>query len=558
MPSNRPAIPAEIAREILIESGHRCAVCGTGIPLERAHIIPWHKSKEHKAEDLICLCANCHERADKEKWGTKTLREYKQRPWVMRQYEKADDIPKPTAKARVEVADDRQNQAALEAYLDRMTELLLEKGLQESRKDDQVRTIARTRTLAVLQSLDGGRKGQVVRFLYESGLIGSKTAIVSLSGADLGGVDLYKASLSGADLSKANLSGADLRWAFLSGANLSGANLSGADMTWINLNRANLAKATLSEANLTKATLSEANLNSAILREIPLPDGTIIRGADLTQADLSWADLTRAEITDEQLAQAWWLTGATLPNGRKALDEAIASEHTRLPAAREKTAFVAMKRNFVLEGSSIYEFVLLLETLTSDVGLRQFPAQSGWGYYVLEKVHRASSVSARLASLEMKGSFHSPESDGVPVEDWLIRFAATSVGKEYVAVVAECQNLALEDYLRELVEDMKRHIRVMDLTPDTPESITIRDSKGDASEIDRTELRRILVDRFDETELRELFSDLGIEYDSLSGEGTRDKAMELIGYCERRERIGELVEKGRKLRPDIPWPAVRR
>ncbi|HZT61324.1 MAG TPA: HNH endonuclease [Pyrinomonadaceae bacterium] len=83
---NRPSIPAEIKRQIFIESGHKCAVCGTDCPLERAHIIPWHKSKEHKAEDLICLCANCHARADKEDWGEKTLREYKQKPWILRQY----------------------------------------------------------------------------------------------------------------------------------------------------------------------------------------------------------------------------------------------------------------------------------------------------------------------------------------------------------------------------------------------------------------------------------------------------------------------------------------
>lgn len=82
---DRPAIPAHITREILIESGHRCAVCGANCPLERAHIIPWHKSKEHKAEDLICLCASCHERADLEQWGEATLREYKKKPWILRQ-----------------------------------------------------------------------------------------------------------------------------------------------------------------------------------------------------------------------------------------------------------------------------------------------------------------------------------------------------------------------------------------------------------------------------------------------------------------------------------------
>jgi len=80
----RTLIPTEIKREILVECGERCAVCGDPLPLELAHIIPWHKSGEHKTEDLICLCANCHERADKENWGEKTLREFKRNPWVIR------------------------------------------------------------------------------------------------------------------------------------------------------------------------------------------------------------------------------------------------------------------------------------------------------------------------------------------------------------------------------------------------------------------------------------------------------------------------------------------
>jgi len=70
-----------------VESGHCCAVCGNPGPLELAHIRPWHQSREHKAEDLICLCANCHARADKDGWGEKTLREYKRNPWVSRRFE---------------------------------------------------------------------------------------------------------------------------------------------------------------------------------------------------------------------------------------------------------------------------------------------------------------------------------------------------------------------------------------------------------------------------------------------------------------------------------------
>jgi tetratricopeptide (TPR) repeat protein len=84
MPQNRPRIPADVERQVLIEAGHRCAVCGAELPLERAHIIAWSRSKDHSAANLLCLCANCHGRADTENWGEETLRQYKQRPWVIR------------------------------------------------------------------------------------------------------------------------------------------------------------------------------------------------------------------------------------------------------------------------------------------------------------------------------------------------------------------------------------------------------------------------------------------------------------------------------------------
>lgn len=81
---NRPAISAEVSRQVFIEAGHRCAVCGADLPLERAHIVPWCDTQDHSLENLICLCANCHQRADSEKWGEKVLKAYKLEPWVMR------------------------------------------------------------------------------------------------------------------------------------------------------------------------------------------------------------------------------------------------------------------------------------------------------------------------------------------------------------------------------------------------------------------------------------------------------------------------------------------
>jgi hypothetical protein len=91
----RPAIPAVVTREILLEAGYRCAACGESCSLERAHVIPWRKSLEHKAENLICLCANCHQRADTEKWGQKALFALKKKPWVGRRGLEAQDVLPP-------------------------------------------------------------------------------------------------------------------------------------------------------------------------------------------------------------------------------------------------------------------------------------------------------------------------------------------------------------------------------------------------------------------------------------------------------------------------------
>jgi type I restriction enzyme, R subunit len=83
---NRPAIPIEIRREVLFEARYRCAVCCDPTPLEQAHIRPWSKSHEHSVANLIALCANCHQRADNEKWGEPVLQRFKKEPCALAAY----------------------------------------------------------------------------------------------------------------------------------------------------------------------------------------------------------------------------------------------------------------------------------------------------------------------------------------------------------------------------------------------------------------------------------------------------------------------------------------
>jgi uncharacterized protein YjbI with pentapeptide repeats len=201
-------------------------------------------------------------------------------------------------RAEREIAAERTQEARLQSYLDKMTELMLEKGLRTSEPKSEVRDIARARTLTALRSLDGERKDVLLQFLYESDLVNRK-AIIDLNKADLRWALLRGALLLRANLSWAILGEADLHGAILGEADLRGADLSKAILRWTDLLKADLFRADLRWADLRWADLRWADL----------------RKANLTGADLREADLTGAKVTEEQLAQARSLKGATMPDG---------------------------------------------------------------------------------------------------------------------------------------------------------------------------------------------------------------------------------------------------
>src|SRR5229473_3339228 len=235
-----------------------------------------------------------------------------------------------------DIALDNQHETALQDYIDKLSELLLHEKLRESAPEDEVRKIARVRTLTVLPRLDKERKRSVLQFLHESGLIDKDKRIIDLRGADLSGANLHEANLDEAHLGEANLGETDLSGAILSGANLHGAglgganlgkaNLSGANLSGFNLGGANLGGADLFGADLHKANLVGAGLHGANLVVADLSgadlNGADLNGADLSEADLNAADLNEAylngaTITPEQLDKAKSLTGAVMPDGLK-------------------------------------------------------------------------------------------------------------------------------------------------------------------------------------------------------------------------------------------------
>ena len=69
-------------------------------------------------------------------------------------------------------------------------------------------------------------------------------------------------------------------------------------------------------------------------------------------------------------------------------------------------------------------------------------------------------------------------------------------------------------------------------------------------------LRRVLVERFNLEELRALCYDLEVDFEVLDAEDKAGKARELVAYLERRERLGDLIRVGKRLRTDIHWGAI--
>ena len=223
------------------------------------------------------------------------------------------------AEADRELAEQRAQQEMLQAYLDQMGTLLLDRDLRTSSENSDVRRLARARTLVVLDSLSSGRQSRVLRFLDETELIQARPPdrppIISLKYASLSDFELAgKQLLKGTDLTQANLSGAELSETNLEGTVLSGAHLEGANLSGANLREAELAGAFLRDADLSGADLSGADLSHAGGR---FKSGARMSGAQLDGADLSGADLANARITREQLQEAKSLEGATMPNGQR-------------------------------------------------------------------------------------------------------------------------------------------------------------------------------------------------------------------------------------------------
>jgi uncharacterized protein YjbI with pentapeptide repeats len=222
-----------------------------------------------------------------------------------------------------QAAIQRAQDEALRAYLDQMSNLMVDREMRKKTDDPDLRRLAQARTLAILLGLDRDRKRLPLKLIYELSLIMKEEPILNLKNAGLDTADLSEITLHDACLREA-----DLRLANLSGADLKGSDLRGADLRGANLSDANLSDTVLAGANLLPYDVTQpAKLNAPSLSNGVDPSDidtssdhlmpTNLRGADLTNADLSDAFLTGIEVSKEQLDKCKSLQGATMSDGQK-------------------------------------------------------------------------------------------------------------------------------------------------------------------------------------------------------------------------------------------------
>jgi len=106
---------------------------------------------------------------------------------------------------------------------------------------------------------------------------------------------------------RGQLADGSLRWVYLRYVNLQAADLSGANLQNTDLNMAKMQGVDLSGANLEETRLNKANLRFALL------SGANLKGAFLNQANLQGI----LDVTEDQLAQAYKLRSATMPDGSR-------------------------------------------------------------------------------------------------------------------------------------------------------------------------------------------------------------------------------------------------
>lgn len=190
--------------------------------------------------------------------------------YLFKEYEKNKDS---------KIEEEKFQNQSMESFIDIISDLIIKNDLLKSNVKNDIFTLIETRIKFVLEILDGSRKGQLLQFLLNIGLIkpNSKLALnavnfdnamldgIILNNIEIKGVYFRYSSINNSDLSNSNFNGCDF-----SNANLSNSKVENCDFSYAFFNNACLKNMNLTKVNFEGADLTNANLNNSTICQVQL------------------------------------------------------------------------------------------------------------------------------------------------------------------------------------------------------------------------------------------------------------------------------------------------
>jgi uncharacterized protein YjbI with pentapeptide repeats len=215
----------------------------------------------------------------------------------------------------IQIETERQRESALQSYIDRIKDLVLELYTSDIDNTDEksdetpevfeaIGNIAAAYTRATLQQLDAKRKGMLIEFLYDTHLIGWAEPI-----SDQEYVPLIYLGES-ADLSGLTVNAPALRGIHLSFTNLSNSKLLGLDLFKAHLTGSNMSNSYFSGVNFWGAEMGGVNFSG-----VKIGDSVVMGKAELRYANVKNADLRKAHLDDTNLEGTRYNSKTKFPKG---------------------------------------------------------------------------------------------------------------------------------------------------------------------------------------------------------------------------------------------------
>ncbi|PKO16846.1 MAG: hypothetical protein CVU39_06415 [Chloroflexi bacterium HGW-Chloroflexi-10] len=217
---------------------------------------------------------------------------------------------------------DIQRGTSFQAFIDRMSDLVLKNDLQDTSCKGEIKSIARSLTITNMFTLDEVRNNLLLKFLRELKLLDIQNPIIVFDKYDLRKMALKSVDFTGISLKNVNLEEADLadcifdqtclRGADLTRAKLYGAKFLKADLQNAQIHQTNLATTTIKNCNFSNAGLimatlvgyiTETNFAKAKMRDMNI-ELTTFEECDFSEVDFTSSDFMGVNFTNCDVSNA--------------------------------------------------------------------------------------------------------------------------------------------------------------------------------------------------------------------------------------------------------------